>query len=195
MRPWALLAAFPNENNASSRESATAGPPRPAAGPAAVVPLAPAQYKIQFTAGAEIHAKVRQAQALLRHQIPSGDLAQIFDRALTVLLRDLTKQKVAATARPRSRRVGAVTLLGGSRRITAEVKRAVWTRDEGRCAFVAPNGRRCAEVGLLEFHHVVPYANGGSATPPNIELRCRAHNVYEATRIFGQCGAPIVRRA
>ena len=33
---------------------------------------------------------------------------------------------------------------------------------------------------FLEFHHVVPYAKGGTTTTENLELRCRAHNVDEA---------------
>jgi hypothetical protein len=40
-------------------------------------------------------------------------------------------------------------------------------------------------VSFLEFHHVEPYAVGGQATPENIELRCRAHNWYEAQLFFG----------
>ncbi len=30
-----------------------------------------------------------------------------------------------------------------------------------------------------------PYAAGGPATATNIQLRCRAHNVYEAELFFG----------
>lgn len=41
------------------------------------------------------------------------------------------------------------------------------------------NGR-CTERGFLEFHHVVRFADGGDTTTANLELRCRAHNVYEA---------------
>ncbi|HEU4893970.1 MAG TPA: HNH endonuclease [Vicinamibacterales bacterium] len=45
--------------------------------------------------------------------------------------------------------------------------------------------RRCTDTAFLDFHHVVPYADGGSATVRNIELRCRAHNQYEAALLFG----------
>ena len=45
-------------------------------------------------------------------------------------------------------------------------------------------------TALLEFHHVVPYGAGGKATVENIQLRCRAHNGYEAERFYG----PGVRR-
>jgi hypothetical protein len=66
------------------------------------------------------------------------------------------------------------------------VRQAVWARDGGRCAFVSTDGRRCADERFLEFHHVVPYARGGPSTADNIELRCRAHNGYEAERHFGR---------
>jgi hypothetical protein len=40
-------------------------------------------------------------------------------------------------------------------------------------------------TSVLEFHHVVPYAAGGQTTSENVELRCRAHNAYEAEQYFG----------
>jgi len=162
--------------------------------PAVVAPLAPERYKIQFTASAETYEKLRLAQDLLRHQVPDGDLGQVIDRALTALLKDLTRQKFAATDRPResavdrphtSRDYESQGGVAGSRHIPAEVRRTVWTRDGGQCAFVAHNGRRCTERAFLEFHHVVPYGAGGEATVENIQLRCRAHNGYEAERYFG----------
>jgi hypothetical protein len=137
---------------------------------------------VQFTASAETYAKLRLAQDLLRHQIPDGDLGTIVDRALTALLADLAKKKFAATDRPRKGRGTAP----GSRHIPAEVTRTVWLRDGGRCAFVGAKARRCAEQGCLEFHHVAPYAAGGKSTADTIQLRCRAHNGYEAERYVGR---------
>jgi len=79
--------------------------------------------------------------------------------------------------------------------VPQEVKRAVWQRDAGQCAFVAPTGRRCTERTFLEYHHVQPYARQGPATVGNISLRCRRHNQYEAELIFGPYGPSIVREA
>jgi len=149
--------------------------------PAVVEPLAPERYRVQFTAGPETCDKLRLAQDLLRHQIPDGDPAKIFDRALTALLENLARHKFATTDRPRESRGGAT----GSRHIPSHVKRAVWLRDGGRCGFVARNGRRCDARGFLEFHHVTPHAAGGEPTAANIQLRCRAHNHYEAELYFG----------
>ncbi len=76
-------------------------PTPPPARPAVVAPLTPERYRVQFTASAETYAKLRLAQALLRPQIPDGDLGAIVDRALTALVQDLVKQTFAATDRPR----------------------------------------------------------------------------------------------
>ena len=51
----------------------------------------PERYKIQFTVSAETHEKLREVQDLMRHVISDGDVAVIFDRALTVLLADLRR--------------------------------------------------------------------------------------------------------
>jgi hypothetical protein len=153
---------------------------RPAVHVAVVAPLAPERYKIQFTTSCEAHEKLRRAQALLRHVIPSGDPAAVFERALDALLADLEKKKLSATNRPRAPRATARE----TRHIPAAVRREVWQRDGARCAFVGAAGR-CTERGFLELHHVVPFAGGGAATVANIELRCRAHNAYEAEQSFG----------
>lgn len=187
--PGVMEKALPPMQSASVPPATTGEMRRPPASPAVeapvsarplVAPLAPERYKIQFTASREMHEKLRYAQDLLRHVVPTGDVAAVLDRALSALIDQLEKQKYAATSRPREPRAGA----SGSRHIPATVRREVWSRDGGRCAFVGARGR-CSERGLLEFHHVVPFAAGGSADASNIELRCRAHNVYEAELFFG----------
>jgi hypothetical protein len=159
---------------------AAAAPERPTHRPA-LTPLAPERYRVQFTIGAATHEKLRRAQELLRREIPDGDPGAIFDRALTLLLEDVARKKLAVTEKARPR----PSTRARSRHIPAPVKRAVWLRDRGRCAFVAANGRRCTERVFLEFHHREPYAIGGEATVANISLRCRAHNMYEAELAFG----------
>ncbi len=164
----------------SSSLAARVSPPAPAS----VAPLSAARYKVQFTADQDTHDKLRYAQALLRHQIPSGDIAAIVKKALTLLIADAEKKKTGLGARPRAgkeKRAGAAT----SRRVPIDVRRAVWMRDAARCAFTGPDGR-CIERGRLEYHHVVPYAAGGLATVDNIQLRCRAHNAHEAVVFFGE---------
>ncbi|HXC51240.1 MAG TPA: hypothetical protein VN634_10180, partial [Candidatus Limnocylindrales bacterium] len=73
-----------------------------------------------------------------------------------------------------------------SRTIPAAVRRDVWRRDSGRCRYVDGRGRRCRETSNIEFHHKAPFAMGGPPTPENIELRCTAHNQYQADLDFGR---------
>lgn len=152
--------------------------------PASIEPLGARRYRVQFTATADLRDKLTLARDLLRHQIPDGDIGEIVDRALTLLLEHLARQKFSAADRPRSRPTNKPAAVSTTRYIPAEAKRAVWLRDGGRCAFVGRNGRRCEERGFLEFHHIVPFSAGGTATADNLELRCRAHNSYEATLFF-----------
>jgi len=66
------------------------------------------------------------------------------------------------------------------------VRRAVAKRDGRRCTYVGSGGVRCESRKRLEYDHVIPVAHGGEATVKNLRLRCRAHNLLEADREFGE---------
>ena len=178
-----MQALPPSEAPAPIPAMAAPPPPRPE-----VRPLAPERFKIQFTIGRETRDKLREIQDLLRHSIRSDDLEEIFDRALTLLLKDARRRRFAETTVPRGERA----LAPGSRHIPAVVQRTVWKRDGARCTFVGPNGR-CSETSLLQFHHEEPFAVGGAPTVENVHLRCAAHNRYEAELFFGVNYPGIVR--
>jgi len=162
----------------------------------AVSPLAPEIYKFQFTGSARLKKKFKQLQELMRHRVPNGDLATLFEMGVDLLLEEVSREKFGKSDRPRKKRIKADSAeesksgnskkTDHSRHIPNHVKREVWSRDEGQCAFVSKSGRRCSERGRIEFHHVVPFAWGGEATAQNIQLRCRAHNAYEGEVIFGK---------
>ena len=145
------------------------------------MPIAPARFRVQFTASAELEEKFVRARALLRHKVPSGDLATIVDEAMTLLVARLERKRCAATDRPRK---GAPSV-PGSREVSAADRRAVWARDVGRCTFVDREGRRCDAREWLEIHHDEPFARGGPTCVENLRLMCRVHNGYEAEREFG----------
>jgi hypothetical protein len=196
----ALESAVPSGNQAEMSAPAEPAPtsvPRSSTRPV-IESTSPDRYRVQFTFGKESHDKLRRLQDLLRREIPNGDPAAIVDRALTLLLEKVEKQKrggptkratPAKAARVRSIRRGA----DNSRNIPPEVQRGVCERDGDQCAFVSKDGHRCTERTFLEFHHIIPCALGGKATLDNISLRCRRHNQYEAELVFGPHGASVVR--
>jgi 5-methylcytosine-specific restriction endonuclease McrA len=146
-----------------------------------IAPLSPGRFALQVTISQETHDKLRRAQDLLAHAVPSGEVAQVLDRALDALLRQLESRKCGATSQPsRTRRPAK-----GQRTVPAQVRRAVWERDDGQCTFVSEAGRRCPSRRGLEYDHLDPVARGGEATVAGIRLRCRAHNQYAAECTFG----------
>src|SRR5687768_1002401 len=110
------------------------------------------------------------------------------DLALAALLTELHRSKHAAVSHPRQQTTAAPR----GRHVPSYVKRAVWERDQGRCAFIGTLGR-CSERSFLEYHHVVPFADRGASDVDNLELRCRAHNAYEVERWFGAREEDLVR--
>jgi hypothetical protein len=156
-----------------------------------VEPLAPGRYKVQFTASAELHDKLERLAALMRSQVPDGDIGAIIERAVTEKLERLEARRFATSAAPRKTLTDTDTSKS-SRHIPAAVRRAVRARDGDRCRFVDEQGQRCSERHRLEFHHRHPYGMGGDHGPENISLLCPPHNRYLAERDYGQAG---MRRA
>ena len=77
------------------------------------------------------------------------------------------------------------------RQIPAALRRAVFERDLGRCAYTDGSGQRCRETHRLELHHLEPFARGGKHTLANLALRCHAHNALAAEQDFA---ADLIRR-
>ncbi len=180
-----VLAAVASPAVAPTTAQAVAPPLTVPAAPAprpSVVPLAPERFKVQFTASAGLVDKLRRAQALLSHRLPSGDLASVCERAVDVLLEKLERERFAKTDRPREPAEAAA----GSRHIPSAVKREVAERDGMQCSFVDASGQRCPSTAFLEFHHVTPWARGGASTAANVRLYCAAHNREAAERDFGR---------
>ena len=176
-----IAARFPEPAVPFSVRKLPAATARPVTRPADIKPINEDQFSVRFTARESTWDMLQAAQDLLRHAVPNGDVAEIFDRALRLLLEDLARKKFAATARPRASK----GTHPDSRDLPAWLLRAVWVRDCGRCAYVGATGRRCSARGGLEFHHVRPYAEGGKATLDNIRLHCKAHNLHETTEFYG----------
>jgi len=151
----------------------------------AIAPLAEQTYKVQFTARRELRDKLRQAQDLLRHRVPDGDLACIVEKALDLLIAQVKKERFAVGRKPRQTSAAAAkkTTL---RHIPDPIRREVYERDGGRCTFVDEGGRRCAETGNVEFDHVDGFALTGVHDADRIRLLCRAHNQHAAEKTYGR---------
>jgi hypothetical protein len=175
-------------------------------------PVVPLRYRIEFSVSQQYVDRLEEARNLLQHRIPSRDIAEIHELAVAALVEHLKKRRQAALTRRELRaeldspeldvstsssavegsapeRVIRQPAEGNTQRkryVPAAIRRAVWTRDEGRCTFADTGGRRCQERAGLELHHEQAFALGGPATTENLRLLCRAHNALLVERDFGR---------
>lgn len=100
---------------------------------------------------------------------------------------DLTAEAVR-TSEPESSCVAQQThrRAGPREQIPAAVRRAVWERDGGSCAWQLDAGGCCGSTSRLELDHVVPWASGGTATVEGVRLLCHHHNRPAARLAFGE---------
>jgi 5-methylcytosine-specific restriction endonuclease McrA len=148
-----------------------------------IEPLAPARYRLEFTASAELKEKLERAADLMRHANPSGELSVLVERALDLLLAKLEKQRLAKVTHLRGGVLRPSTRRGY---VPRAVRREVFERDGERCTFVDPSGRRCESRTWLELDHRVPRALRGADDVSNLSVRCRAHNRLSAEEQFGR---------
>ena len=148
-------------------------------------PPSPRTYGVHFTASEALEDKLRQAQDLLRHRLPGGDLAQVVEMGLDLLIAQVAKKRFGIGARPRTR-AAAPAAGRATRHVPAEVRRQIYTRDEGRCAFVDGDGRRCEETSGLEIDHLDGFARTGEHDPDRMRLACGPHNSHAAEKMYGR---------
>ena len=153
--------------------------------PSAITPLAQDAFKIQFTGSRALRDKLREAQAILRHRVPNGDLASIVEMALDALITQVKKERFAIGSKPRQRKSPTADE-ATTRHIPDDIRRAVFARDGGRCTFTDETGRRCNEKNALEFDHIDGFALARSHSMDRIRLLCRAHNQHVAEKLYGR---------
>jgi hypothetical protein len=130
---------------------------------------------VAFTAPPAFLDTLERVRELCRHKFPEGRLEDIMNAALEALLERKDPDRWAEPARRGKSR---------NRRIPRWVRKRVWKRDSGRCAYGTEDGRICGSKDNLEFDHVRPWSLGGtSSDPSNIRLLCRSHNRLAARQV------------
>jgi hypothetical protein len=137
-------------------------------------PLTPERYKIQFTVSRQTRDKLRRAQDLLRHAVPTGDPAVIFDRALTLLLTQLERSKTGATDRPRTTGPGPGPVVARTRPPATYPRRRSGSSGSAT-ADAAPSPARTGDVPPQRFS--------------NITMSCRSPRAVRRRRRISSCDA------
>lgn len=179
LAPSPAPAFHPGEMGLSPvKPEAAPGPPAPRD---AVVPLTAELRRLNVTVSKRFVEKLAAARDALSHSHPGASEAEVLEAALDVLLARAAKRK-GLVEKPRERTASAAS---SPRYVPAEVRRAVWRRDEGRCQWPMPGGGICGSTRQCEIDHILPVALGGESTVENTRLVCRPHNDEAARRVFG----------
>jgi 5-methylcytosine-specific restriction endonuclease McrA len=129
----------------------------------------------------EFREELAAVSALLSHAVPSGKREDVLLHVLRAQRKVLERKRHGS---PKS--VSAPAACDTSKRhIPAAVRREVFEREGGSCAYVGEEGRRCGSTVRLEYQHIVPFACGGPSSAANLTLFCKPHNLLQAKKDFG----------
>jgi 5-methylcytosine-specific restriction endonuclease McrA len=153
-------------------------------------------YVVRFTAGEAFMEKLEQVRSLVWHRLPANaSLEQVFELVMDMAIeredpvaRRERRELRAGRSHDRKPPKAATTArrpVESTRHVPAAVRDRVFVRDQGRCTYTAPGGRRCASTKALQIDHIKPVARGGAGTPENLRLLCAYHNRLEAERLRG----------
>jgi hypothetical protein len=154
------------------------------------------ETEIRFTADEALMKKLERVRQLRSHKNPHFSYNELFHDMADLLLRKLDpeqkleleakaeKSKAAARANPAI--VTNPASPASTRYIPTQIRREVWKKDQGRCAFQdTKTGKRCGSKHLLQYDHIQPFALGGPSRAQNLRLLCFAHNQLQV-RLLGQ---------
>ena len=133
--------------------SVAAAPPAPAAfqlapppSRATLEPVTADTYSLRVTVDAALQKDIEELKALLSHKIPKGDVTAVVREAIQCALEKHRKRKGASEPSRKRKSPAAAKpakkTVCGRQPISAAVRREVWMRDEGRCTWRGPDGRR-----------------------------------------------------
>ena len=125
-------------------QAVTVQPMNPVLGPPArtVEPLSADRFSVRFTADTEFLELLEKAADLGSHGVQRTDMMAVLKRSLEAYVRELEKKRFGVGKKARVQ-LRARKGLQPSRYISAETLREVYARDEGRCAYLSPDGMRC----------------------------------------------------
>ncbi len=177
-----------------------------------VEPLTADLRRLHVTVSREFLRELEMARDGLSHAIPGATTEQVLHAALQLLLEKQARAR-GQVKRPRTVAptpqapaepdevaprppasdgscFGTATeplhrRTGPREAIPAAVRRAVWARDQGRCAWPLDSGGRCGSTHRLELDHLEPWARGGESTVANLRVVCARHNALAARQAFG----------
>jgi len=154
--------------------------------------ITPELQELKLILTSEMQQDLEKLKLLLSHSMPGASLTDVLKFAVkeSIQKRDLQRELKLRKrkAQPAPVEKGSMTksaqsllahipvkTAGVRIPLPTSVKRLVWKKYQGQCAY-QHQGRRCSSRFQLEIDHVVSLAKGGENSILNLQLLCRAHN-------------------
>src|SRR5574341_124301 len=154
--------------------------PRPR--PAELRAVSESLWSLRVTIDSACKDDLETLAMMLSHKFPRKDLAAVLHEAIRCGIEKHGKRKGAVKP---AYKVKAMPPKDATF-VSAELRRQVWERDEGRCAWVGPDGKRCDSRWQPQVEHIDAAARGGKATLDRLRLLCKGHNLLYAEETYGR---------
>ncbi len=166
-----------------------APPPRPSR--PALEPLTAEEHRLHLTVSPEFLQMLEACKKALSHVMPGAAAADVLAQGMKLILARDAKRK-GLVEKPRARTAGTPCL--DSRNIPAEIRRAVWKRDQGKCQWQLEGGGVCGSEIRLELDHIRGFRPGEPVTADDFRILCRPHNLVHARQVYGDAFMERFRR-
>jgi hypothetical protein len=143
-------------------------------------PLTSNLQRLHMTVSRQFLDKLEAARKGQGHAQPGASAEKVLEAALDLLLAQQAKRRGEVKKPQKNPRPAK-----NPGHIPAAVRREVWSRDEGKCAWPLDSGGICGSTTRVEIDHIVPRGRGGPSTIDNCRLTCAAHNQFAARQVYG----------
>jgi hypothetical protein len=132
--------------------------------------------------------RLDNAKGILAHSGPIRSNAEAIDRLSNFFLRkkDFTRGFVGADETLHQEKSPPVEGPEAKRprAISANLRRAVFRRDGGKCQHRLERGKICGSTYQIELDHIIPVSKGGKSKYENLRCLCRVHNQWKSDAVL-----------
>jgi hypothetical protein len=145
--------------------------------------VSPTKVELTFFADVELQSILEKIRGVLSHKLEQGTLTEVIAHMAkefwAIIDPGREPKKTRSPQSVTAQKVHTDT-------IPAAIKRAIWKRDDGCCAFTNQTGKKCGSRHRVQFdHYPTPHALGGPSTEQNLRLACFQHNARHAIQRYG----------
>lgn len=136
--------------------------------------------RLEMTLSKEVYEKLKTAQALLSHSVPSGDLVQFLEYVVDRVIKQKTSVRTSARGKDKVGKIKSASL--GSTAIVAVKSLSVSVKKEilkaqKCCQYRDPvSNRLCGSKWFTQVDHKHSRWAGGSHESGNLQILCARHN-------------------